>query len=131
MKATLELVFSGAGLVVSAFAVTLTLILWWRDRYRFRGSDLTLANQNDEQHAMSLSYATHPTTTRDLFPTYDDRGNCALVRAVWLNTGDRATFVFVKRALASTRLGTFRCLHYSYVDVPAGATTLQPMLIGG
>ena len=67
MKDTLELIFSGVGLVVSVFAVFLTLILWWRERYRFRGSELTLANQRDEQHAMSLSYAEHPSTTRELF----------------------------------------------------------------
>src|SRR5687768_5554304 len=70
VKDTLELIFSGTGLAVSIFAVTLTLWLWWRERYHFRGTQIRLANQDDEQHAASLPFESHPAATRDLFPNY-------------------------------------------------------------
>ena len=112
-----------AALLLSAFTL-------YRDKFYFRGPMVTLANQGDWQHSMVLPYRLATPAVRDQFPAYDESSHTALIRAVWLNTGDRATYVHIKTIGVTDESGTvYPCSFYNYVDVPASAATIQLVLL--
>ena len=72
-------------------AVAISAFAFYRDKFYFRGASVTLANQFDRQHSMISAFGKMPPSVQELFPQYPDEMITALVRVVWLNTGDRAT----------------------------------------
>jgi hypothetical protein len=110
-------------------AVAISAFAFYRDKFYFRGASVTLANQFDRQHSMISAFGKMPPSVQELFPQYPDEMITALVRVVWLNTGDRATYVHIKKIVASDGETKYPCGFYSYIDVPANGAGLQPILV--
>jgi|GEM_PF-3439749 len=116
-------------LAVALVAVAISAFAFFRDKFYFRGASVTLANQADRQHSMVCAFGKMPPSVRELFPQYPDEMITALVRVVWLNTGDRATYVHVKKIIVHDGEIKYPCGFYSYIDVPATGAALQPVLV--
>jgi hypothetical protein len=124
-----EVVIQIATLLMSVVALVVSVAPWYRDKHHFRGPEVTLANQTDEQHSVLVPFADFPQSLRDLFPDYRDRLPCVLVKAVWLNTGDRAGFIHTKKIYAAAGGRSYRCAYYSYIEIAAGSAVLQPIIV--
>jgi hypothetical protein len=129
MSFILEVTIQIAALLMSVAALVVSVALWYRDKYHFRGPDVTLANQTDHQHSVLVPFTYFPQSLRDLFPDYGDRLPCVVLRAVWLNTGDRAGFIHTKKIHAIAGGRSYRCAYYSYIEVAAGSAVLQPIIV--
>ena len=118
-------------IAVATIALVLSAIALYRDKFYFRGPFIRLANMGDWQHSMVLPYRLATPSVRDQFPAYDEDAYTALIRAVWLNTGDRATYVRIK-SIQVTSIDdgiTYPCSFYNYVEVPASGATIQLILL--
>lgn len=122
-------------LLVSIVSALFAGMAWLHALLAFRGPRLTLenstANQKEAQHAVVLPFGKHPAATRDLFPEYSVDLKYALARVVWLNLGDRAGAVHVKKISATAPNHDVKCSWYSYVSVPPDAAHAEPILLRG
>jgi hypothetical protein len=118
-------------LVISIGSALLAMMAWVHDRVVYRGPRMSLENRKDSQHAVILPFPTLPAAVRDIFPEYSTGLKYALLKAVWLNLGDRPGYVWIKSLSAKASGQDLRCSWYSYVPVPANASHAEPMLLRG
>jgi hypothetical protein len=116
-------------LVISIVSAVVAAMAWMHDRVVYRGPRMSLENRSDMQHAVILPFATLPAAVRDIFPEYSTGLKYALVKAVWLNLGDRPGYVWIKSLSATAAGQDLRCSWYSYVSVPAYASHAEPILL--
>jgi hypothetical protein len=120
----------GPSLLVAFAALVVSAITLWRQWFYFRGTEIRLANNNDGQDCVVLPYAEHPQLTRDVFPNYEGDMQCALVKLVLLNTGDRTGYAHIRKITANSSTGhMYEVARHGYVDVPAASAAIHPILI--